>query len=60
MSQHQARTIFFCEIDPEHVVKVELFGDFNSDVWHALNEFLRRRETQRVPENTGQSTAEKP
>jgi hypothetical protein len=41
-----AREIFFEEIAPGRWVRVILAGEFDSDVWHSLDGFMRRKATQ--------------
>jgi hypothetical protein len=40
------RDIFFEEIAPGRWVKVTLSGEFDSDVRHSLDGFMRRKDTQ--------------
>ncbi len=44
------RNVFFQEIAPGHWVQINMLGEFDSDAWHALNGFLKRKATQAVPE----------
>jgi hypothetical protein len=43
------RNVFFQEIEPGHWVQVNVLGEFDSDVWHALSAFLKRKETVASP-----------
>ncbi len=40
------RVVFFHEVEPGHWIQVLVRGDFDCDVWHALDGFLKRKATR--------------
>jgi hypothetical protein len=41
-----ARQVFFFELVPGHWVSINMGGAFDSDMWHVLNDFIKRHETK--------------
>jgi len=44
----ESRQVFFFEVVPGHWVSVQMNGDFDSNIWGALKDFVNRHETRPV------------
>lgn len=44
-----SRTVFHCELTEGHWVQVNIRGEFDSDVWHALDGFMKRMAVRPAP-----------
>lgn len=46
------RQIFYFELVPGRFVCINMKGPFDSDMWHVLNDFIKRHETHPVAVTT--------
>lgn len=47
------RQVLFHELAPEHWVSVNMKGAFDSDMWGALHDWLKRHETRPASADAG-------